>query len=242
MSQQSHTRLLSLIFGDLTQPPPVNPFTALAEKNMSQRKFQFGDRVRHVRRPEWGIGSIVKIEPMALNSQPAQRLSVRFSNAGLKTLVEANAELELVTADASNVVMDQAHPVNEWENLSEEDWLEPLARRKVEEAMTRLPPEIRDPFNSLRERLVLCLDLYRFENTGRSLIDWAVAQTGLDDPLSRFTRPELEQLFEPWSSQRQQHLGRLLNQAKSELGLVRELVASATPAAQQAVRRITVER
>lgn len=242
MSQQSHTRLLSLIFGDLTQPPPVNPFTALAEKNMSQRKFQFGDRVRHVRRPEWGIGSIVKIEPMALNSQPAQRLSVRFFNAGLKTLVEANAELELVTADASNVVMDQAHPVNEWENLSEEDWLEPLARRKVEEAMTRLPPEIRDPFNSLRERLVLCLDLYRFENTGRSLIDWAVAQTGLDDPLSRFTRPELEQLFEPWSSQRQQHLGRLLNQAKSELGLVRELVASATPAAQQAVRRITVER
>jgi len=209
---------------------------------MSQRKFQFGDRVRHVRRPEWGIGSIVKIEPMALNSQPAQRLSVRFFNAGLKTLVEANAELELVTADASNVVMDQAHPVNEWENLSEEDWLEPLARRKVEEAMTRLPPEIRDPFNSLRERLVLCLDLYRFENTGRSLIDWAVAQTGLDDPLSRFTRPELEQLFEPWSSQRQQHLGRLLNQAKSELGLVRELVASATPAAQQAVRRITVER
>lgn len=242
MSQQSHTRLLSLIFGDLTQPPPVNPFTALAEKNMSQRKFQFGDRVRHVRRPEWGIGSIVKIEPMALNNQPAQRLSVRFFNAGLKTLVEANAELELVTADASNVVMDQAHPVNEWENLSEEDWLEPLARRKVEEAMTRLPPEIRDPFNSLRKRLVLCLDLYRFENTGRSLIDWAVAQTGLDDPLSRFTRPELEQLFEPWSSQRQQHLGRLLNQAKSELGLVRELVASATPAAQQAVRRITVER
>ncbi len=209
---------------------------------MSQRKFQFGDRVRHVRRPEWGIGSIVKIEQTALNGQPAQRLSVRFPNAGLKTLVAANAELELVTAERSNVAVDEAHPVNEWENLSEEDWLEPLARRKVEEAMTRLPPEIRDPFNSLRKRLVLCLDLYRFEKTGRGLIDWAVAQTGLDDPLSRFTRHELEQLFEPWSSQRQQHLGRLLGEAQSELGLVRELVASATPAAQQAVRRITVAR
>ncbi|MHC4415528.1 MAG: DUF3553 domain-containing protein [Planctomycetota bacterium] len=207
---------------------------------MSKRKFESGDRVRHVRRPEWGIGSVIKTEESSAGGTLGQRVSVRFPNGGLKTVSTAHADLELVNGPGEP---DEAEAsFAGWEKMNDAGWLGPLARRKVEEVMVSLPPEVRDPFDSLRKRLVASLDLYRFEPTGRSLIDWAIAQTGLTDPLSRFTRHELEQLFEPWAAERDNHLLRLLKEAKSELDLIRELVGSAPRAGQEAVRRLTATR
>ena len=203
---------------------------------MTKPRFESGDRVRHVRRPEWGIGSVLKAEEATVNGERSQRVSVRFPNGGLKTLSSAHAELQIVEVE------DEAGPLAEWDKMTESEWLGPLARRKVEEAMTSLPPEVRDPFNSLRDRLTVSLDLYRFQPTGSSVIDWAIAQTGLPDPLSRFTRHELEHHFAPWATERDNHLDRLLREAKSEPALVKELVASAPPPAQQAVRRLTAGR
>ncbi|MHC4767661.1 MAG: DUF3553 domain-containing protein [Planctomycetota bacterium] len=210
---------------------------------MSSRKFEFGDRVRHARKPEWGIGSIVKAEEMTLNDRRAQRVSVRFPNAGLKTISTAHAELQLVNAN-NGPETDGAdtHPLGGWDKMKESDWLGEVAQRKVLEAMTSIAPEALDPFMSSEKRLEACLDLYRFERTGRSVIDWAVAQSGLADPLSRFTRHELEVLFDQWAAQRDEQMGRLLQEVKVDPGVVAKLVDSAPPRARDAVRRLTAAR
>ena len=209
---------------------------------MSTRKFEFGDRVRHTKRPEWGIGSIVKTEHLSFNGQDAQRVAVRFPNAGLKTISTAHAELEVMTDAIAGPPAVDEHPLAGWDKMSESDWLGEVAQRKVHEAMVSLSEAVRDPFNSLQHRLWACLDLFRFERTGASLLGWAVAQSGLDDPLSRFTRHELEVFFDQWAGNRTEHLQLLLGQARGDRQLVEKLVAAANPAARESVRRLTVER
>jgi hypothetical protein len=207
---------------------------------MSQHDFQPGDRVRHEQRPEWGVGSVTKVERCTTNGRPAQRLSVRFPNAGLKALNTAHAPLaraEDATADQT----DAAQPVVEWDRLSESGWLGSVAHRKVDEVMIILPLDARDPFLGLEKRLLFTLDLYRFDRAGRSLMDWAVAQSGLEDPLSRFTRHELEQLFDRWATERDNHLARLLHEAADQQWLDRVL-KSAPPQARGAVRRLSAAR
>ena len=210
---------------------------------MSDRKFEYGDRVRHATRPEWGIGLVVKSELLSANGQQAQRLAVRFPNDGLKTISTAHAELELVTDDIAAVHPDgEASPLGGWDKMEDSEWLGEVAQRKVREVMTGLSERVRDPFRPVEERFRACLDLFRFERTGRGLVEWAVAQSGLDDPLSRFTRHELEVLFDEWASNRQQHLQQLFSQAHSDQQLVSRLLSDAPPAAQASVRRLTTGR
>jgi hypothetical protein len=213
------------------------------ENKMSSRKFEYGDRVRHTRRPEWGIGSIVKTEELTVTGRRAQRVSVRFPNAGLKTLSTAHAELQLVNSNnGPETDGAETHPLGGWDKMQESDWLGGVAQRKVQEVMTTLSPEVRDPFLSLEQRLESCLGLYRFDRTGRGLIDWAIAQSGLSDPLSRFTRHELEQFFEQWTTQRDEHLSRLLQDAKGDPSVVARLMKAAPAGARDAVRRLTAAR
>jgi hypothetical protein len=210
------------------------------EKCMSALRFAFGDQVRHRERPEWGVGSVVRVEDVRLNGEASQRLSVRFTNAGVKTLNSSAAGLERVEAtdDGEDEAGDGEHPVGVWDRVREAGWLAPVAERKIEEAMVQLPPESRDMFLPLRDRLAAALSLFRFDRTGRGLIDWAVAQTGLDDPLTRFNRHELEQYFDRWTAERDGHLGRLLQEAATEPNLVDELLSDAPEPARAAVRRL----
>lgn len=210
---------------------------------MSDRSFEYGDRVRHTKRPEWGIGSIVKAENMTVNGRPTQRVAVRFPNAGLKTISTGHAELQLVNEDGDlHGSNDTVQPVAALDKMKESEWLGDVAQRKVDEVMVAVTPEVRDPFNSLKQRLGACLDLYRFDRSGRGLIDWAVAQSGLDDPLSRFTRHELEVLFDQWACQRENHLQRLLQESGSKAAKIDELFPKAPRDARDAVRRLTAGR
>ncbi len=209
---------------------------------MTERLYQTGDRVRHVRRPEWGIGSVVKAERTSVNGRHCQRLSVRFPNVGVKTLSTLHADLELAPGGEARTPNGDAHPLSGADRLGTTDWLAPLARRKLEEQMTSVPADARDPFNSLRKRLTLGLDLYRFDRTGRGLMEWAIAQTGISDPLSEFTRQELEQLFERWAAERDSHLVRLLTEVKSEPELLGPALTAGPPGAREAVRRLTAQR
>ena len=205
---------------------------------MSQHDYQPGDRVRHEQRPEWGVGSVNKAEPCTTNGRPAQRLSVRFPNAGLKVLNTAHAPLARAGEADEH---DTAQPVVALDRLNESGWLGSVAKRKVDEVMCALPLDARDPFLGLEKRVSFTLDLYRFDRAGRSLIDWAVAQSGLEDPLSRFTRQELEQMFDRWATERDNHLARLLHEAADQQWLDRVL-ASAPPQARGVVRRLSAAR
>ena len=203
--------------------------------------FKFGDRVRHPRRPEWGTGSVTAVEHQQLNGSMAQRVSVRFSNGGLKTISTAHVELERVEqTDVSERVADQ-HPdqtsMQDIEIMANSGWLSGVAEQKLSERMIELPMAVRDPFDSVRCRLQLTLDLYRFDTSGRGLMDWAIGQSGLDDPLSKFGRHELEQFFQRWQAARDDHLRSLMGDADQQL--IAELLESSPQQARQAVRRIT---
>ena len=214
---------------------------------MPKEIFEFGDRVRLQRRPEWGVGSVVKVEAAMLNGTRSQSVSVRFANQGIKVLNTAVAEIELVSHEHYDALADaKAHPMVQWHKISENDWLAPIAQRKIQEVMVSLPENVRDAFCSIKQRLKQTLDLFRFERTGGSLIEWAIAQSGLDDPLSRFTRQELELLFDRWVTHRQAHLVKMLQEASQDIAFSRDeinsLVVAAPLSAQEAVRLVTAKR
>ena len=206
------------------------------ETVMSNHQFQPGERVRHAQRPEWGIGTVVQAEALAANANPGgeQRVVIRFPSIGLKTISTAHASLKRLGEDAD--------PVAVWDKIGEAGWLGTVARRKIDEAMISLPLESRDPFIALSKRLSFTLDLYRFGRSERSLIDWAVAQSGLEDPLTRFSRQELEQLFDRWATERDSHLARLLQGAPLDPRLVSDALEGAPPQARGAVRRLIAAR
>ncbi|MEM6393345.1 MAG: DUF3553 domain-containing protein [Planctomycetota bacterium] len=77
-----------------------------------------------------------------------------------------------------------------------------------------LPPELTDPFATPEQRLEATLKTYRFNTQPGPLFEWAVTQTGLDDPLSAHTRVELEQAFPRFARDRDQHLRELVKQLK----------------------------
>jgi hypothetical protein len=171
---------------------------------MAPMQFHRGDRVRHAVRPEWGEGVVEQAGPAP--SAGAQRLVVTFTNHGRVTVNTAFASI--IPANGNG--HDTAAPAG---------WLDRVAGQNAAVAsnplaLSELPEACTDPFASLASRLRATLDLYRFDRGPRALIDWAVAQTGLTDPLSQYNRHELEQQFEAFERARQNHLIDLLRTAK----------------------------
>jgi hypothetical protein len=89
----------------------------------------------------------------------------------------------------------------------------------------------------VEQRLKSTLDLYRFDGSRRALIEWATAQSGLADPLTRFSRHELEQFFDRWRSERDAHLRRLMHDPEADPAKVRELMTQARPHARTVAKR-----
>lgn len=207
-------------------PPPDPPF------DMTDGMFTFGDRVVHSDRPEWGVGRVLGAEPATIEGAPAQRLRVRFERGGLKTLTMPPANLALADASAG-LNNDQAAG----------GWLDQIAEKSPEERFSQLPESATDPFASLEARIRATLDLYRFDADGASLIDWAAAQSGLSDPLTRYSRHHLEQLFRRFDRAREKHLAELLNLARRTAPqAIRAALADAPPKARAILQRLTARR
>lgn len=100
-----------------------------------------------------------------------------------------------------------------------------------------LPDELSDPFASLADRLKATLQTYRFSTEPRALMDWAVVQTGLNDPLSKYTRSELEQAFPRYVRDRDAHLKDLVRQLKraNDYGALKDAGRGLFSAAQSAL-------
>ncbi len=109
--------------------------------------------------------------------------------------------------------------------------------------LLQLPEAATDPFASRRRRLEATLGLYRFSDRGSALLDWAAMQTGLKDPLSSFSRHELEESFRRFQGLLDQHLRKLVKECrKLEPGTVEAVEAVADAAARQALRRVDTDR
>ena len=195
-------------------------------QTMSTKSFEFGDQIRHPDRPEWGVGTVSKVEVTPVDGKPTQRVTVRFPNAGIKVLNTSATRLEQVTEEPALVSDGKStESIDAIDRMRQDDLLAPVASRKLTELMTAISEPCRDPFRSLEDRIRSTLDLYRFDDGGKGLIGWAVMQTGLDDPLTRFNRHELEEHFRRWSHEREQHLRKLLHEAREQALDLKPLVA-----------------
>lgn len=252
----------------------------------STQKFNFGDRVIHTKRPEWGPGTITRIESGFHDGKPTQRLYIRFSGGGLRvingavgSLVSAEKFQRRLTGN-DEVVQTPDMPVpvipsNRREKVvsgpggtangsgalpspqggkpqpngraakprESNGWLASLERRDPEEMMLDIPEGASDPFASIWDRLNQSIMLYRFTHSARSILDWSIAQSGMEDPLAHFNRQELETLFNKWARLRDVHLFSVLQEAeKLDADRAKAILAGAPAEARQAMRRLYARR
>lgn len=199
------------------------------------QSWSFGDRIVHAGKPEWGTGTVTATEPAVLEGKPTQRLTVRFERAGVRKLLAAAAKI-MPAGDSSKLQAADEH-------AAAKAALGQLDASKIVEVLTQVPEDARDPFRSLAERFRLTLDLYRFSGQGASLLDWAAMQTGLADPLSRFSRHDLEGYFERFKRSLDAHAAQVgLELARTDPASASDIVKSAPEPAKAAMRRVAGRR
>ena len=169
-------------------------------------RFERGDAVMHPRKPEWGRGVVKDARTITHEGRPAQRLSVEFANRG--RVVINTAVAPLTTPEK----VQEKHMTTSTSG----GWLDSLEKSSTGPGheLWTLPHELTDPFASLVDRLKATVQTYRFSTEPRSLLEWATIQTGLDDPLSKYSRSELEHAFPRFARDRDQHVKDLVRQLK----------------------------
>ncbi len=196
-------------------------------------QFDVGDVVVHLRRPEWGHGTISRVQRASHAGQATQRLVVDFVNHGRVTLLSALAPVAFKEKeDAGSMSTSMSS-----KTTSGQGWLASLEEKTPLQKLTALPEELTDPFASNYRRLKATLDTFRFSTQPRALIEWAVTQTGLSDPLTQFTRHELEQAFPFYAHARMAHLNELVRTMKREgdLGGLNKAMSETTGPAAEAL-------
>ena len=207
---------------------------------MKTQTIEFGDRVRHPKFPEWGSGAVIKVEQTPINGEPTTRVTVRFSSAGLKSFVGNQLPLELLSTDHEmpGDKIGTRPAISDVEDL-ERSGLTQAVEQKLLEIMHVIPMACRDPFNTAEHRLRRTFELFKYDMSGRGLMEWAMAQTGMDDPLTRFSRTELEEFFKEYSHELNRHLAKLLSEMHEEKATVDRLLSEAPMRAKRAVQRIS---
>ncbi len=183
----------------------------------AEQRFKQGDVVVHPRRPEWGEGTVSQATTVTHDGRRAQRVVVDFSNRGRVTINTAVAPLATKEMFSTMSRTMATHGAAGRGTSAGKGWLAELERGSSNDnELWRLPDEVSDPFSGEATRLQATLDLWRFSTEPRSLIDWAISQTGLSDPLSRYTRHELELGFEGFARNRETHLRDLIKTLKRQ--------------------------
>ncbi|MFN3168453.1 MAG: DUF3553 domain-containing protein [Phycisphaeraceae bacterium] len=185
--------------------------------------FKVGDKVAHPKKPEWGTGVVVQAQTVTHDGVQAQRLRVDFANKRNTTLNTAIAPL--VSGDAVNP--NNRTPFQSPKGLGTDmsmstdasklgaGWLDQLEGRSGgKRELWDLPAACNDPFASDEQQLDATLDTFKYSTDPGPLFQWAVVQTGLDDPLTKHTRVELEQAFPRFARDRDNRLFELVRQMK----------------------------
>jgi len=176
--------------------------------------FAVGEKVVHTRRPEWGQGQVEQVLAIFHEGRAAQRVTVQFEHRGRVTINTAVGGLSHVFGGGSRATGVSG------------GWLSGLEQQGGSKPrdLSALPEAMVDPFSSLGRRLNATLESFRYKGDARGILDWAIAQTGLSDPLSSYTRHELEAAYQRFCSLRESHLKELASQLrkKGEVGVLDE--------------------
>ena len=209
-------------------------------------EFYPNDQLQHPGKPEWGVGTVVSAQPLTHEGSPCQRLTVRFSGAGKKTINTAFAKLARIgeanqpepksTSRPARPLQAPPAPASPASSGPEPD------KAAVIERLAQLPGALTDPFRDLESRLIETLECYRNQPDERGLLQWASIRSGLADPMSVLNRHELEEHFANHRIRLDRHLKSLLEEARRERLDTRPIIAGAPAGAQHAIRRINPGR
>jgi len=200
--------------------------------------FSIGDRVSHPGKPEWGSGVVREVNPVTHEGKAAQRVRVDFVNKGSTVINTAIAPLVKGAANQNSTWRSPGDPKNPFKsdpqplsnglekekNMSTTDttkhgagWLDELdggAQGTGNRNLWDLPFDVSDAFSSLEQKLDAAMETFKYSTEPGPLFQWAVAQTGEDDPLTKHTRVELEQAFSRYVRDRDNAVFDLVRQMK----------------------------
>ncbi|MEP0846130.1 MAG: DUF3553 domain-containing protein [Phycisphaerae bacterium] len=144
-----------------------------------------GMRVQSAARPDWGVGTVTRVERSSSAGEAVFRVSVQF-NLGLKHLLVPPARL----------IAPQPEPTRR------NGWLDSLGCNTLDDRLRRLPADALEVLGTPAQKLGTLAKLYRWSDDATAIAKWARAQTGVGDPLSVWTRDELEVAFRDFANER----------------------------------------
>ena len=159
-----------------------------------------GRRVAVPDRPEWGLGTVVRVQSTVADGHPAHRVSIQFTT-GHRVLLVPPARLIEPQPEPERAV----------------GWLDTLAGRTVDDRLANLPASVTEFLGTPAQRIVVLAALYEHTEEPASLIHWARRQAHVADPLSHWSRDELLVAFRTFCTERDSTLrvaAALLKQAE----------------------------
>lgn len=161
-----------------------------------------GRKVRNAARPEWGLGTVLRVEATRVNGVDAHRVLIQFDKVGSRPLIVPPARLLPPAAEPQRA----------------EGWLESLGKSTLDDRLRQLPEAVLEVLGSLPQRLLAAVPLYRYTEEPASLLRWACDQSGAADPLSLWTRDELLSAFGDFCVERDSHFRNLAAQLQISEG------------------------
>lgn len=152
-----------------------------------------GRRVSVIGKPDWGIGVVRRVQTTTINGATQHRVSVQF-NQGTKLLISPPARL--------------TDPVDDPQR-KEAGWIEQIGGGSLDSRLRQLPESAVQVLGTIQQRLDAVIPHYSRMEDGKDLIRWARRQTGVGDPLSQWSRDELEVAFASFCNERDAHLRNL---------------------------------
>lgn len=174
-----------------------------------------GRRVSLPARPEWGIGTVMRVQSTTVAGQPRHRVSVQFA-VGHRTLTVPPARLTEPAPEP------QRQP----------SWLETVGGQALDDALSRLPGHVAEFLGTPAQRMAMLAQFYTYTEDPASLSKWARAQTGAADPLALWSRDELLVAFRRFCDERDAEFrvaAAKLKQAADQAALDEVLAAQPEP-------------
>jgi hypothetical protein len=144
-----------------------------------------GEKVCNPARPDWGVGTVLRVQSTTVAGQPQHRVSVQFAT-GHRTLIVPPARLAAPTAGPQR----------------DSGWLAEAAGTTLDDRLRQLPESVAQFLGTPGQRIVAMAPLYGYTEDPPSLIKWARAQAQVADPLSHWSRDELLAAFGEFCRQR----------------------------------------
>lgn len=162
-----------------------------------------GKKVAIPGRADWGIGTVRRVQSSTVNGVLTHRISVQFQH-GTRMLIAPPARLIEPTDDPKR---------------ADAGWLDSIGGRSIDQRLKELPESVTQVLGTIRQRLDAVLPYYALRDEPKVLVRWARGQTGVGDPLSEWSRDELQIAFQAFRNERDAHLrglGALLKKTEGD--------------------------